>query len=50
MFFEFSDDYSRKEATNIFFYEDKTQSVESIKAENEFESTLNLPQQLVQPL
>ena len=36
---EFSDDYSRSAVTNMLCYEDKTQSVDSFQAENDFEST-----------
>ena len=36
---EFSDSYSRSAATNIFWYKDETKSVDSFKAENEFEIT-----------
>ena len=37
-FLEFSDDNNRRAATNIFWYKDKTQSNDSFKLENEFES------------
>ena len=36
---EFSDDYSRSTTINMFWYEDKTHSVDSYKAKNELEST-----------
>ena len=39
---EFSEDYSRSTATNMFWYEHKTQSIDSFKAENEVESSFTL--------